>query len=276
MGKSWFLRRAILETQKRVPSARAALIDWDDISGRAPLLQPPQVPKDLLEPIAYRVAQLYGVEKLDPYWRAVERTQKVESDASRLRERFHQRVRDLQENKDIDRALRAALKERDLWADGERRRQKLDALEENASLWDEVFLLWFEKGGASASDRDAVLRPDSLRVNALQTCLRNVSTADAPLLLVLDTCEVLSLNLERWMRRLIAPMCDGRLPFLVLFGSRSLPDAGEPPGSRNVWRANIGDERRWRSVPFDQGLYFTVQEIALALRRRNVPSFSRS
>ena len=72
MGKSWFLYRAMLETRERVPSGKIAFIDWDDTVWRYPLLQAPQVWKHLLEAIAYRVAQQYGVEKLDAYWNAVE------------------------------------------------------------------------------------------------------------------------------------------------------------------------------------------------------------
>jgi hypothetical protein len=53
MGKSWFLRRAILEAQQRVPSVKVALIDWDQPSWRSPLSQPPEVPKELLQPIAH-------------------------------------------------------------------------------------------------------------------------------------------------------------------------------------------------------------------------------
>jgi hypothetical protein len=269
MGKSWFLRRAILETNQRVPSSKVAFIDWDDMFWRFPLLQPPQVWKDVLEPIAYRVAQLYGVEMLDSYWLAVTRTQKAEAEASRVRERFHKAVRDLSEEKETDTLLRMALKERDLWAEGKQRRLRLEALQENSSLWNEILLLWFDKGGASATDPEAVLRPHAVRIAALQKCLRHVCSM-APLVLVLDTCEVLSLNLERLLRSVIAPLCDGELPFLVLFGSRSIPDAGEPPGSRDVWRANIGDER-WRSVPFDEGVQFTVREIGLALGRMKRP-----
>ena len=201
---------------------------------------------------------------------AVQRTDKAESEASKLRERFNQRVSDLLQGKDTDVALRAALKERGLWAEGERRRRNLEALQDDANLFHEIFLLWFEKGGASADDPDAVFRPDFLRMGALQACLRDVASHEAPLVLVLDTCEVLSLNLERSLRRLIAPLCDGRLPFLVLFGSRSMPDAGEPPGTKDLWRANIGRER-WRAVPFDEDVQFTVQEIALSLRRMKRP-----
>src|SRR5262249_21764477 len=99
MGKSWFLRRAILEAQKRLPSAKVALIDWDQPTWRHPLLQPPEMPKELLQPIAYRLAQLYGVETLDPFWSVERRVRDTEAEASQLRERFQQSLREFQDGK---------------------------------------------------------------------------------------------------------------------------------------------------------------------------------
>ena len=55
MGKSWFLRRAILEAQSKFPSAKIAFVDWDQPTWRLPLLQPPETPKELLQPVAWRL-----------------------------------------------------------------------------------------------------------------------------------------------------------------------------------------------------------------------------
>ncbi|MGR9087032.1 MAG: tetratricopeptide repeat protein [Gammaproteobacteria bacterium] len=269
MGKSWFLRRAMGEIAERKPMAKAALIDWDNPTWRLPLTQPPQNGKELLEPVALRLAQLYGADKLDHYWRALERTQQAEAETSRLRERFLQGLRVLAEGKSSDEALEIALSKHNLWAEGDKLRNKLESLRTDQNLHHAVFVAWFENGGGSASDPDAVIRPDALRVNALQACMRNLAE-EAPLVLILDTCEVIPLDLERWLRQLIAPLCDGRTAFLVLYGSRSLPDVAERPGSREVWRAVVGEER-WRSIPFDEDVRFTVQEIARALRTVEPP-----
>ena len=40
---------------------------------RRPLTPYPEYQRELYSPIAERVAQLYGVDRLDPYWRAEER-----------------------------------------------------------------------------------------------------------------------------------------------------------------------------------------------------------
>src|SRR5262245_19116971 len=94
--------------------------------------------------------------------------------------------------------------------------------------------------------------------------MRDLALGSAPLILVLDTCEVIGGDLERWLRQLIAPLCDGRTPFIALFGSRLPPDVSEPLGSRDVWRSGVGEDR-WRSEAFNEGWRFTVQEIGLVL-----------
>jgi tetratricopeptide (TPR) repeat protein len=91
-----------------------------------------------------------------------------------------------------------------------------------------------------------------------------------PLVLVFDTCEVLSSELDRWLRRLLAPLCDGKTPLLVLIASRLAPDNAESPGSREGWRVEVGDER-WRSVAFDEGVSFTVNEVTRALQNLHRP-----
>ena len=271
MGKSWFLRKALLQTINDLPSAKIALIDWDHPSWRHPLNQPPETIKDLLDPIAYRLAQLYSITALDRYWEASHRAGYVKAELSKHQERFNQHVRELSDGKTADHALQLALIDKKLWSDDRTKLAKsLDDLQRNVNLRKEVFNCWFDRGGGSSDDPEALLRPDSLRIRALQDTIRSIATENAPLILGLDTCELLSVDLERVLRQLLAPLCDGKLPFLVLFGSRLQPDAAEPSGSKELWRA-IVTEVRWRSVPFDEGVRFTVQQIQQSLNKLKPP-----
>ena len=88
--------------------------------------------------------------------------------------------------------------------------------------------------------------------------------------MIFDTCEVLSEDMDRWVRNMLVPLCDGCCAILVLFGSRLSPDVGERPGDKRGWRAEIGDGL-WRRVRFDRDVHFTVGEIQQAvgkLRRK--------
>ena len=142
----------------------------------------------------------------------------------------------------------------------------LNSLKQDRSRYSELFASWLRNGGAEAKDEDAILKPDAIRVHALQNCMRKLATEKAPLILVMDTCEVIAGDLEEWMRLLVAPLCDGNTPFLALMGSRLPPDAAEAPGSCHLWRAAM-EEERWRSAAFDEGVRFTVQEITDSLKR---------
>jgi tetratricopeptide (TPR) repeat protein len=157
------------------------------------------------------------------------------------------------------------LAQKNVWTDGLHRVDALNPVKQDRALLNDLFVRWFENGGAAASDPPAILRPDALLVNALQGCIRRLTT-QTPLVLVMDTCEVIAGDLEQWMRQLVAPLCDGGTPFLALIGSRFPPDAAEPAGSRHLWRAAM-EEERWRSVAFDEGVRFTVQEIVVGLTR---------
>jgi tetratricopeptide (TPR) repeat protein len=84
--------------------------------------------------------------------------------------------------------------------------------------------------------------------------------------MIFDTCEVLSEEMDRWVRNMIVPLCDGVCAVLFLFGSRLSPDVGERPGDRRGWRAEIGDQL-WRRVRFDRDVHFTVDEVRQALNK---------
>jgi hypothetical protein len=61
MGKSWLLRRAMGLTAEKFPIVTTALVDWDDPAWRKPNgdAQPANA-RELCDPIALRLAQLYG------------------------------------------------------------------------------------------------------------------------------------------------------------------------------------------------------------------------
>ena len=274
MGKSWFLRRAILQTRELVPTAKVALIDWDQAAWRVPLTQPPERVSDVLEAIAYRVAQIYSTEQLGPYWHVCARIETAAPRARRLRERFQQNLTEELDGKGSDATLRLLLAKSDLLLEGAAAEKNKRALKQDRPLQDHLFKEWVEHGAGSVDDDpDLILRPDAKRLGALRDCMR-LATSAAPLVLVLDTCEVVPNDLERWLRELIAPLCDGTTPFLALMGSRAAPDIAESPGSRDVWRTAVQEER-WRNVHFDEGVRFTVEEISRALERAKPPVQNR-
>ena len=89
MGKSWFLRKVKLETERRLlPQAKVALIDWYLPALRSGLLMPPAEPRELFGAVADRLGQLYGVEALDPYWIAAARVSDAAADHQKVIRRF--------------------------------------------------------------------------------------------------------------------------------------------------------------------------------------------
>jgi tetratricopeptide (TPR) repeat protein len=265
MGKSWFLRKTIIEVPRQVPSARAALVDWDDANWRGPLLQPPQSARDVADAIAQRLAQLYGLAALDPYWHARAHLDASISDRGLLQKRFQADLEAWEADDSTKSALMVAFDRALINVGDGRRSLVLDALRADADLRQTVFRYWLEGGGAATGDLDAITAPDALLANALRSCLRTVASR-APLVLVFDTCEHLSPVLERWLRDLLCPLCDGRTPILVACGSRLRADSGEMPGSRRTWRERAG-ETRFREVAFDETLRFTVREVETAVER---------
>jgi hypothetical protein len=270
MGKSWFLRRAMVETQDTLPAAHVALIDWPvDTWNTTPIARPPETSEEVFASIAHRLAQLYGAAALDAYWRVDQRIHAVDNEYRRVHQQFNEDLDELEHRNVPTDALRTAFIQTQIsWEDSVQRKEIYEQLRYyDTVLRDRVFRRWFAVAKHDVSDPDAVRSPAELRLAALQTCIRT-ATHQHPLVLVFDTCEVLSLELDRWLRRLLAPLCDGKTPLLVLIASRLAPDNTESPGSREGWRVEVGDER-WRSVAFDEGVSFTVNEVTRALQ--NLP-----
>jgi tetratricopeptide (TPR) repeat protein len=284
MGKTWFLRQALLTARERSFGARLALIDWDEAKWRGPLTRYPENQRELYSPIAERVAQLYGVERLDPYWRADERVQAAAIDRAAELNAFQTDL-DFAQNErptpaiggssgdvqlagpQITRVLRTALFNTQLWDGRDPLAPVFSYVTDDEETRERLFRAWCEAKGGTYCDREAVLRPEDLRTLALQECLRGIAR-ERPLLLLLDTCECLSQRLDRCLRRLLAPLCDGNTPLLVVIGSRRPPDVGATAG-RDSWKTDVGDVQL-RISRFDDVL-FTSEEIKLALARTRYP-----
>jgi hypothetical protein len=280
MGKSWFLRMSMIETERRLPHAKAVLIDWENPQWRGGLLSPPAVPRDLTDAIARRLGQIYGVEALDPYWSAEARIERAGSDRQQLVLRVQRGLADWirgsasvsgadsafgVEAKDL--VLKALLVEEGLWSDDQSElEQRLEAARRDPEWEPRLRRRWFEHGGGlMVNDEEAVLRPKQVLLAGFHEAVRSI-TRTAPLVIILDTCEILSEAMDRRLRSMVVPLCDGTCPVLFLIGSRLAPDVGERPGSRRGWKAEIGGSR-WRSVPFDHDVHFTVDEVLGALDR---------
>src|SRR5262249_24304890 len=135
----------------------------------------------------------------------------------------------------------------------------VESLSDDEETRERIFRAWCETKGGTYGDREAVLRPEDLRTTALQECLRRLAR-ERPLLILLDTCECLAPRLERCFRRLIAPVCDGNTPLLVVVGSRRPPDVGTS-AARDSWKTDVGDVRL-RIIRFDDDVLFNAEEVA--------------
>ena len=302
MGKSSLLRMAMLRTEELV-SAKFALIDWDHVQWRKPLALPPDDLETMLKPVAYRLAQLYGVDELDDYWAADARVTAAAGDRAMRYQQFvddlnrigHAETNDSGQSSAVatargaaapghsaDReglsserlsserptaALRSALTQLQLWG------KPLSVIEQQffvePEMQETAFRQWVEASGMPLADKEAALRPNEVRIGGLQACIRAVSVKQ-PLVMAFDTCELLSTRLDQWLRRLLAPICDGTTPVLILIASRLAPDIADPDRKSDTWRADVGDIR-WRRVDFTEDVRFTVDEIAQALQRSRVP-----
>ena len=255
MGKTTLVRRAMLDTAVRFPEARVAYWEWDRDLWRRPLDRPPDSADDVFDAIAHRLAQLYGVEALDPYWRVEARIANAASQTSQAKARFHNEHNDWVVKAQASSALRAAL-------------DALELLRSKKPLSDHersrLFRRWIDQGGFELNDPAAALDGTRLQREALISCLTKL-TQEAPLLMVFDTCEVLSVDAEQALRALLVEICDRRKAVLVLIASRLAPDVGVTPGSKETWRDSLGDDRL-KIERFDD-LTLTTTEIEQYLQR---------
>ena len=255
MGKTTLVRKAMVETGERYPQCRIAYWEWDKPVWRKPLDREAETSEDVFIAVAYRLAQLYGVEALDPYWRVESRIGSASGQERRAKSRFHTEYNEWLVKGQVSSPLRAAL-------DALRIPKSRRDLSENDRS--SLFRRWIDEGGFEFDDREASLDDARLRHEALLSCLTKLSE-QAPLLLVFDTCEVLSAPAEQALRGLLAELCDRRKPVLVLIASRLAPDVGAVPGVKDTWRDSLGDDRL-KIERFDD-LTLTTTEIEDYLRR---------
>jgi len=306
MGKSWFLRRAMIEAQERFPKIRTALVDWDVQKWRAPLTERPVLSRHVFEAIAYRLAQQAGSKALDPYWEAVQQVRAQSLRHWDLRTDFKECL--ARAIKDALALLQAAdspapaavpqaaqddfipigdtetgrrrreglyllediMVQAGLWFPDPRRRVRaINRIQNNPIEWEELFATWAEQWLGPEAD-EAVTQPDELLCRTLRECIRRLG-ARSPIFLILDTCELLKQEHVRWLLRLVADLINGTTSLLLLVGSRSRPDAFVEPGDKRGWRHEI-DTARFRIIPFDNDVHFTIDEIRQALDRLVPPA----
>jgi hypothetical protein len=297
MGKSWFLRQAATEVGAR---AKVALIDWYLPEWHHPSQRPPGRPLEALDAIAHRLAQIYTIEDLEPYWSAHDQ---VEAAAKRVRDLYeglqsalsyiqaygpawrnnHEEIPLLRsriepgENpcvSDISMVERL-MKEAGLWSDDPTLlRQGLDKLVSTLVDYDQVeptvFNSWLAHFGQG--DGPEVQHPSRLLSERLRSCMRSLSDR-CPLVLLFDTCELLPDPIEDWLRRTLIGLLDGSSAVLVMIASRMRPDARLPLGSRAGWRNEV-EPVRFRIVPFGEELRFSLSELDALLKTVVAPELA--
>lgn len=283
MGKSWMLRYSCIQAVNIHPEFKTALIDWDLQSWCEPVSGEPLQPRHVLDPIAYRLAQIYSTENLDPYWDVVaeinanakqhyEITGQIRAALKVLEDDARMQLVSSKERGDYlpdwrQHALELGLvlEEQGILSQSpERRIQQIRNLKQDYRRLDQILETWaIERFGVG--DNDAILRPDKIRAEALRKCIRQLCRT-SPLIIVLDTCELLDQKLDRFLLDFFAPLIDGSLPLTLLIGSRRAPDTFAKAGESSTWNNQIG-RRRFRSIDFDEGFHFTISEIENYLNR---------
>ncbi len=162
----------------------------------------------------------------------------------------------------LDPSLLRILQNEGVWVnDSDKRNRNLELLRRNSERCQTLFAAWCHE---TARDADAAtVEPDRALAEGLRESLR-LAAKQHPLLLLLDTCEVLPADLDRWLRTLLIPVCRDETPLLILIGSRLEPDVALPAGSREGWHAELPRDR-FRPVPFSDQVRFSVEEIKAAL-----------
>lgn len=293
MGKSWFLRKCCAEAEGHGEISsrlKIAVIDWHLQGWHQPASTPPDGPRDMFQAIAFRVAQLYGMELLDEYWslRAeVDRSwehhrqlhDQLDSALSFLAAHGPDWSTNTPELRGADdivapnarfgrlRLLERLLRERHQWSeDLKELSRRVNKLRLEHGRFDspdgkDLFDTWAKE--LAGAEGELVSRPSGVLADSLQLALKKACSV-APLMLVLDTCEVLNHELDAWLRYLLAPLLNDDLPMLVMIGSRFRPDISMGYGDRGGWR-DVVESTRLRVLPFNEDVRFTIREITLAL-----------
>jgi tetratricopeptide (TPR) repeat protein len=270
MGKSWFLHRVRRVAFEKDPRVRTLIVDYDprESNGwRYPLQDSPVTVRDALDPIACRLAQVVGLEEAaDPYWEAVSAIQEAAPRFEGLRCKLEEQLQELRKpvagsiDTWFQRFLEREFEGRDLLSQPHdvrcrRLEQTFDTLEGRKRL---LRALCEERRVGD----EAILDPDALLTRGLGEALR-ATMRQHPLVVMLDTAELLDGTQQARLRELFLPLITGAEPLLLLVGSRLRPDLDQSPGSRNGWMPSFGGSLR--SEAFAESVLFTVSEIEAAL-----------
>lgn len=272
MGKSWFLRRLAIDAVQVQPELGVLLIDWDSVVWRDPLAGEPAVPADVFRTVAHRLAQVRGVAAADPFWLGQARVEAAAETHRALERDFDAGLLRAEQGDRVESVLLDVLRDEQLMdAEGKVHSAALVKWRIDRARRERAFEAWARRAASRplGTDADAAIVPNQVLGRGLAESLQ-VASASAPLLLVLDTCEVLSEELERALRSLLTRLVGDRARVLVLIGTRLEPDVGQPPGGRTGWRAELS--RVFREVPFRKNVHFTVDEIDAALGRLARPA----
>jgi tetratricopeptide (TPR) repeat protein len=116
---------------------------------------------------------------------------------------------------------------------------------------------------AKGETEHAICAPDQELAEGLRQSIR-AAIANHPLLILLDTCEVLLPVLDHALRQLFAPLLHESAPLLILVGSRLRADIHQPRGSKRGWRVEIPQET-FSPLDFGEDRRFTTVEIEHAI-----------
>lgn len=269
MGKSWYLHRLRCRAEDLHPEIVSLVVDWDKPDWRAPLSGEPRMDADLFDVIATRLCQKIGQDAANPYWQEKDRIDTAKEEHRKELDRFGSQLQIAytDDTTRLEPHFQQLLIAETLWHDDrDKRIKKLGLLQKDSVRYREVFGAWCKETGHTDM---AVICPGRARADGLRKSLRDVMQLH-PIILLLDTCEILSHDLDAWLRELLAPLLREPLPLLVLIGSRLRPDLHQRQGSRKGWREEIPQAHL---TPFDfgEGRRFTVTEIEIAINKLIVP-----
>ena len=293
MGKSWFVRRACVEAASGAEgTCRVGLVDWHHYAWHRPASTPPRDPPEMFDAIAYRLTKIYGESMLD-YWLTRERLASKWPVHRQWQEKLDEALSFLEMHgngwKDyfVDSItahgppaeLRTRIEKTSSLLEGlgimagtpEQVSAKLVQLRRSNPPHEVPVDGIFDKWAANFNIADPeVVQPTRTLAESLERCLR-VACASTPLLLALDTCEILSQHtyrdlLHQWLRFLCSPLVNGQVPILIIAASRHRADS--EVSSRFAWRDLI-DPISFRSIDFDQAT-FTRGDIKQLLEQQGI------
>ena len=292
MGKSWFLRRACIEASSGAEGmCRVGLVDWHPYDWHRPASTPPRDAPEVFDAIAYRLTKLYGPALMRDYWDSrarlapkwplhrqwQERLDEVLSIFETYGSEWKSHFPDTIVAHGPPSELRARLGKTASLLDSlgilsgppEQVKVNLVRLRQETPSCETPMGGFFERWATALADPE-VAQPTCTLAKSLQRCLR-AACGQTPLLLALDTCEILSQHthkdlLHHWLRFLLSPLVNGQARILIIAASRDRADSDM--SSRYQWR-DLLDPLSFRSIDFDQAP-FTRADIKHLLEQHGV------